>query len=193
MNSHFFAMMSRMKYINRWGLMNNTKTENISEHSLDVAMIAHALVVISNKRFSTSLDPEHAAMLGIYHDASEIITGDMPTPIKYFNPKISEVYKQIERVAEEKLISYLPKDLKSEFAPLLTISKEDEAYIPFIKAADKLSALIKCIEEEKIGNKEFSKAHAATQIALENMNLPYVDVFMTEFLPSFYLTLDEQD
>lgn len=193
MNSHFFAVMSRMKYINRWGLMNNTKTENISEHSLNVAMIAHALVVISNKRFSTNLNPEHAAMLGIYHDASEIITGDMPTPIKYFNPKISEVYKQIERVAEEKLISYLPEDLRDEFAPLLTISNEDEAYIPFIKAADKLSALIKCIEEEKIGNKEFSKAHTATQTALENMNLPYVDVFMNEFLPSFYLTLDEQD
>ena len=121
MNSHFFAIMSRMKYINRWGLMNNTKTENISEHSLNVAMIAHALVVISNKRFGTALNPEHAAMLGIYHDASEIITGDMPTPIKYFNPKISEVYKQIERVAEEKLVSYLPEDLREEFAPLLTI------------------------------------------------------------------------
>lgn len=193
MNSHFFAVMSRMKYINRWGLMNNTKTENISEHSLNVAMIAHALVVISNKRFNTNLNPEHAAMLGIYHDASEIITGDMPTPIKYFNPKISEVYKQIERVAEEKLVSYLPQDLRDEFVPLLTVSEEDSEYVPYLKAADKLSALIKCIEEEKIGNKEFSKAHIATETALENMNLPYVDVFLNEFLPSFYLTLDEQD
>ena len=193
MNSHFFAIMSRMKYINRWGLMNNTKTENISEHSLNVAMIAHALVVISNKRFNTSLNPEHAAMLGIYHDASEIITGDMPTPIKYYNPKISEVYKQIERVAEEKLVSYLPEDLRDEFAPLLTISDNDKEYVPYIKAADKLSALIKCIEEEKIGNKEFSKAHIAIETALENMNLPYVDMFLNEFLPSFYLTLDEQD
>lgn len=193
MNSHFFAIMSRMKYINRWGLMNNTKTENISEHSLNVAMIAHALVVISNKRFNTDLNPEHAAMLGVYHDASEIITGDMPTPIKYYNPKISEVYKQIERVAEEKLVSYLPEDLRDEFAPLLTVSDEDEEYVPYLKAADKLSALIKCIEEEKIGNKEFSKAHIAIETALENMNLPYVDVFLNEFLPSFYLTLDEQD
>ena len=193
MNSHFFALMSRMKYINRWGLMNNTKNENISEHSLMVAMLSHVLVVISNKRFGTSLNPEHAAMLGIYHDASEIITGDMPTPIKYFNPKISDAYKQIERVAEEKLVSYLPEDLREEFAPLLTISEEDKEYIPFVKAADKLSALIKCIEEEKIGNVEFSKAHIATETALENMNLPYVDVFMDEFLPSFSLTLDEQD
>ncbi len=193
MNSHFFALMSRMKYINRWGLMNNTKSENISEHSLMVAMLAHVLVVISNKRFGTSLNPEHAAMLGIYHDASEIITGDMPTPIKYFNPKISDAYKQIERVAEEKLVSYLPEDLREEFAPLLTISENDKDYIPFVKAADKLSALIKCIEEEKIGNVEFSKAHTATETSLENMNLPYVNVFMNEFLPSFSLTLDEQD
>lgn len=193
MNSHFFALMSRMKYINRWGLMNNTKTENISEHSLMVAMLSHALVVISNKRFSTSLNPEHAGMLGLYHDASEIITGDMPTPIKYFNPEISDAYKKIERVAEEKLISYLPEDLRDEFKPLLTIGEQDSEYIPFVKAADKLSALIKCIEEEKIGNREFSKAHIATETALENMNLPCVNVFLEEFLPSFMLTLDEQD
>ena len=177
MNSHFFAVMSRMKYINRWGLMNNTKTENISEHSHFVAMLAHALVVISNKRFGTDLNPEHAAMLGIYH----------------FNPKISEVYKQIERVAEEKLVNYLPEDLREEFAPLVTLTQEDKCYEPFLKAADKLSALIKCIEEEKIGNKEFSKAHVAIETSLENMNLPYVDVFLNEFLPSYYLTLDEQD
>lgn len=193
MNSHFFALMSRMKYINRWGLMNNTKTENISEHSLMVAMLSHALVVISNKRFNTSLNPEHAGMLGLYHDASEIITGDMPTPIKYFNPEISDAYKKIERVAEEKLISYLPEDLRDEFKPLLTIGEQDSEYLPFVKAADKLSALIKCIEEEKIGNREFSKAHIATETALENMNLPYVNVFLEEFLPSFMLTLDEQD
>lgn len=193
MNSHFFALMSRMKYINRWGLMNNTKTENISEHSLMVAMLSHALVVISNKRFGTNLNAEHAGMLGLYHDASEIITGDMPTPIKYFNPEISDAYKKIERVAEEKLLSYLPDDLREEFKPLLTISEDDIEYVPFVKAADKLSALIKCIEEEKIGNREFSKAHIATETALENMNLPYVNVFLEEFLPSFSLTLDEQD
>lgn len=193
MNSHFFAVMSRMKYINRWGLMNNTKTENICEHSLVVAMLSHALVVISNKRYGTSLNPEHAAMLGIYHDASEIITGDMPTPIKYFNPVISEVYKQIEHVAEEKLVSYLPTDLQDDFKGLLTVSDEDKEYIPYIKAADKLSALIKCIEEEKVGNKEFSKAHATIKKSLFDMNLPYVNAFLEEFLPSFSLTLDEQD
>lgn len=193
MKSHFFALMSRMKYINRWGLMNNTKTENICEHSLVVSMIAHALVIISNKRFSTNLNPEHACVLAMYHDASEIITGDMPTPIKYFNPEISDAYKQIERVAEEKLVSYLPEDLQSEYSSLLTIGENDAQYIPFIKAADKLSALIKCIEEEKIGNREFSQAKNSIETALINMNLPYVKVFMEEFLPSYYLTLDEQD
>lgn len=193
MNSHFFAVMSRMKYINRWGLMNNTKTENICEHSLMVAMLSHALVVISNKRFGTDLNPEHAAVLGMYHDASEIITGDMPTPIKYFNPKISDAYKQVERVAEEKLVSMLPQYLADTYSPLLTISPEDAQYVPFVKAADKLSALIKCIEEEKLGNKEFSKAHISIEQNLRDMNLPYVDVFISEFMDSFYLTLDEQD
>lgn len=193
MSSHFFAIMSRMKYINRWGLMNNTKTENICEHSLEVAMLSHALVTLSNSRFGTSLDAEHAAVLGMYHDASEIITGDMPTPIKYFNPAISEAYKQVERVAEEKLVSYLPSDLQETFKPLLTITDDDKAYIPFIKAADKLSALIKCIEEEKIGNREFSKAQASIEANLKDMKLPYVDAFMQEFLPSYSLTLDEQD
>ncbi len=193
MSSHFFALMNRMKYINRWGLMNNTKNENICEHSLMVSMLSHALVVISNKRFSTELNAEHAAVLGLYHDASEIITGDMPTPIKYFNPQISNAYKQIETVAQEKLISHLPDDLQEEFAPLLKFSDDDAPYIPFVKAADKLSALIKCIEEEKIGNREFSKAYASIYQSLLDMHLPYVDVFISEFLPSFTLTLDEQD
>ncbi len=193
MSSHFFAIMSRMKYINRWGLMNNTKTENICEHSLVVAMLSHALVTISNKRFSTDLNAEHAAMLGIYHDASEIITGDMPTPVKYFNPKISDAYKQVESVAQEKLLSYLPQDLKPDFSSLLIDHENDREYMPFVKAADKLSALIKCIEEEKVGNKEFSKAKTTIEKSLADMDLPYVNVFMSEFLPSFYLTLDEQD
>ena len=193
MESHFFAIMSRMRYINRWGLMNNTKSENICEHSLVVAMLSHALVTISNKRFGTELNAEHAAMLGIYHDASEIITGDMPTPIKYFNPEISNAYKQIERVAEEKLVSYLPSDLQDEYKDLLSISDEDKVYIPYLKAADKLGALIKCIEELKIGNKEFNKAYESIMLNLKEMNLSYVDVFLEEFLPSFFLTLDEQD
>ncbi len=193
MSSHFFALMSRMKHINRWGLMNNTKTENICEHSLYVAMLSHALVTISNKRYGTTLDPEHAAVLGMYHDASEIITGDMPTPIKYFNPQISDAYKQVERMAEDKLVSYLPYDLQQDFAPLLTITQEDAQYVPFVKAADKLSALIKCIEEEKVGNKEFSKANDTILNSLNEMNLPYVNDFMSEFLPSYSLTLDEQD
>lgn len=193
MPSHFFAIMSRMKYINRWGLMNNIRTENICEHSLVVAMLSHALVLISNKRFSTNLNPEHAAILGIYHDASEIITGDMPTPVKYFNPKISEAYKQVEKIAEDKLVSYLPQEYREDFAPLLSITEADSQYIPFVKAADKLSALIKCIEEEKVSNKEFSQAKSTIEQSLKDMKLPYVDVFMEEFLPSFFLTLDEQE
>ena len=193
MSSHFFAIMSRMKHINRWGLMNNTKTENICEHSLVVAMLSHALVVISNKYYDTNLNPEHASMLGIYHDASEIITGDMPTPVKYFNPKISDAYKQVEKIAEEKLVAYLPDDFKNEFSSLVSVTEQDIEYIPFVKAADKLSALIKCIEEEKMSNKEFSKAKTTIEKSLADMNLPYVDYFMTEFLPSFWLTLDEQE
>ena len=193
MNNTFFAMVSRMKYIDRWALMRNTEKESLDSHSKEVAVIAHALAIIGNKRFGKSYNPDRAAVLGLYHDAHEIITGDMPTPIKYFNPKISEVYKQIERVAEEKLVNYLPEDLREEFAPLVTLTQEDKCYEPFLKAADKLSALIKCIEEEKIGNKEFAKAHIAIETSLENMNLPYVDVFLNEFLPSYYLTLDEQD
>ena len=191
---HFYAMMSRMKYINRWGLMNNTKNENISEHSQQVAIIAHCLVLIHNKRFGGHLDAERAAVLAIFHDSTEIITGDMPTPIKYFNPQINEAYKKIENVAADKLISMLPEDLKEDFEEIIKANGEqDKELKKYVKAADKFSALIKCIEELRMGNDEFIKAKDTIEASLKNMNLPEAEVFEKEFLPSFSLALDEQE
>lgn len=192
--SHFYAMLSRMKYINRWGLMNNTKYENLCEHSLQVAMIAHCLVLIHNKRFGGDLNPERAAVLAIFHDSTEIITGDMPTPIKYFNPEIKNAYKEIENTAADKLISLLPDDFQEDFEGILKMQgKNDEKIDKFVKAADKFSALIKCIDELRMGNAEFSKAKETIENAIHNMNMPEAEVFEEEFLPSFYLSLDEQD
>lgn len=191
---HFYAMMSRMKYINRWGLMNNTKNENISEHSQQVAIIAHCLVLIHNKRFGGRLDAERAAVLAAFHDSTEIITGDMPTPIKYFNPQINEAYKKIEDVAADKLISMLPEDFREDFEEIIKMNGEqDKELKKYIKAADKFSALIKCIEELRMGNDEFIKAKDTIEASLKNMNLPEAEVFEKEFLPSFSLSLDEQD
>lgn len=191
---HFYAMMSRMKYINRWGLMNNTKNENISEHSQQVAIIAHCLVLIHNKRFGGHLDAERAAVLAIFHDSTEIITGDMPTPIKYFNPQINEAYKKIENVAADKLISMLPEDFKEDFEEIIKANGEqDKELKKYVKAADKFSALIKCIEELRMGNDEFIKAKDTIESSLKNMNLPEAEVFEKEFLPSFSLALDEQE
>lgn len=194
MTYHFYAMMSRMKYINRWGLMNNTKNENISEHSQQVAIIAHCLVLIHNKRFGGHLDAERAAVLAIFHDSTEIITGDMPTPIKYFNPQINEAYKKIENVAADKLISMLPEDFKEDFEEIIKANGEqDKELKKYVKAADKFSALIKCIEELRMGNDEFINAKDTIEASLKNMNLPEAEVFEKEFLPSFSLALDEQE
>ncbi|MBQ3416476.1 MAG: 5'-deoxynucleotidase [Ruminococcus sp.] len=187
--SSFFAILSRMKYINRWGLMNNTKYENISEHSLQVAMFSHILVTVANKRLGESLDAEKAAVIGIYHDASEIITGDMPTPIKYYNADIKSAYKEIEHIAEQRLLSLLPEDIREEYEDI--VSPTDQELLVYVKAADKLSALIKCIEEVRMGNMEFNDAKKATEKTLHAMNLPALEIFMEEFLPSFYKTLDE--
>ncbi|MCD8026583.1 MAG: 5'-deoxynucleotidase [Clostridiales bacterium] len=192
--SHFYAMLSRMKYINRWGLMNNTKNENISEHSLQVAMLAHCLVLIHNKRFGGELDAERAALLSIFHDSTEIITGDMPTPVKYFNPEIKNAYKEIENCAADRLVSMLPDDFKEDMEEIIKMSeKSDEELKRYVKAADKLSALIKCIDEIRMGNDEFKQAKQTIESSIHDMNLPEVRVFEEEFLPSFYLTLDEQD
>lgn len=188
MNS-FFAMLSRMKYIDRWGLMNNTKTENISEHSLETAILAHALVNIANVRLGEQLDADRAAVIGMFHDSGEIITGDMPTPVKYYNPVIRDAYKAVEKVAEDKLITMLPEDLRDIYRPL--ISDSDETLGLYVKAADKLSALIKCIEEVRMGNNEFRKAKESTEQSLGKMELPALKIFMEECLPAYYLTLDE--
>lgn len=190
--SHFFALISRMKYINRWALMRNTTEESLSVHTLDVAMIAHALAEIGNQRMGKNYDSSRAAVLAMYHDASEIITGDMPTPVKYDNPEIKTVYKQIEHAANDRLLGQLPADLKSVYSPLLHCdSPSDAPLLPLVKAADKLSALIKCLEELKMGNSEFSVAAQSTRRAIEKMNLPEADVFMKEFLDSYQLSLDE--
>lgn len=189
MNSHFFAMVSRMKYIDRWALMKNTSKENLYEHSFEVAVIAHALCIISNERFGTDYDAEHAAAVALYHDFSEILTGDMPTPVKYRNDEIKTAYKQVEKEAERHLLELLPEDILPHYKPVL--SCDDEALCHIIKAADKLSALIKCIEEGKMGNREFDKAKDATLAAIHALGEPAAEVFIEEFLPSYNLTLDE--
>ena len=189
MNNTFFAMVSRMKYIDRWALMRNTENESLDSHSKEVAVIAHALAVIGNKRFGKSYNPDRAAVLGLYHDAHEIITGDMPTPVKYDNKAITVAFKSVENAANDKLISKLPEDMQEIFRNLLT-GDEDEELKPIIKSADKLSALIKCIEERKAGNMEFREAEAATRKRILEANVPEAEVFLDEFIPAYEMTLD---
>ena len=189
MSHHFFPMISRMKYINRWGLMRNTQPENIQEHSHQVAVLAHALAVIRNEKFGGSIDAGAVAVAALYHDASEILTGDMPTPIKYDNPDIQTAYKQVEAVAEQKLLSMLPEELRGDFDDVVTIP--DPEVHALVKAADKLSAYIKCVEELKAGNTEFKKAKEQTYAALCQNPIPALQYFMEHFLAGFELTLDE--
>ena len=191
MDSNFFAMMSRMKYIKRWALMRNSERENISEHSLEVAMIAHGLAVISNVRLGNNLNAERAALISMFHDSTEIITGDMPTPIKYYNDEIKEAFREVEKKAADKLIHYLPEDMKEYYKPLFFQAEEDAYLWKLEKAADKLSALIKCIAEEKAGNTEFKTAYKSLYESVKSMNLKEVDIFMEEFLPAYWKTLDE--
>lgn len=186
---HFFPMIARMRYINRWGLMRNTDLENIQEHSHMVAVLAHALAVIQNRYFGPQVDPGAAAVAALYHDAGEILTGDMPTPIKYDNPDIQSAYKQVEAVAEQKLLNMLPEELRGDFAPAIT--PQDPEICALVKAADKLSAYLKCVEEVKAGNNEFRQAAGQTLEAVKAMDLPEVDYFIEHFLPAFGLTLDE--
>lgn len=190
MSYNFFALLGRMKYIDRWGLMRNTQMENIQEHSHMVAVLAHALAVIGRERFASQVDPGEAAIAGLYHDASEILTGDLPTPVKYDNPAIKEAYKAVERVAADKLLSLLPQELRGEFSPYVREELEPEL-LRVVKAADKLSAHIKCLEEVKAGNNEFRLAAEQTRSALKKMDLPALGYFMEHFLPAFELTLDE--
>ena len=189
MKSHFFAYVSRMRFIQRWALMRNTAPENVQEHSHQVAVLAHALAVIRNEKFGGTVDPGAVAVAALYHDASEILTGDMPTPIKYDNPAIRKAYKDVEAVAEGKLLAMLPEELHGVYAPILTPT--DPEVIRLVKAADKLSAYIKCVEELKAGNNEFRQAAAQTAAAMDAMRLPELDYFREHFLPSYSLTLDE--
>ena len=189
MYNHFYAMMSRMKNIYRWGLMRNTRRENLSEHSLETAQIAHALAIINNKRLGGNADPQKTALAAVYHDSTEIITGDMPTPIKYYNIEIKSAYKQIEAAAGDSLINMLPEDFREDFKPIFSPDTETKR---LVKAADKLSALIKCIEELKMGNREFEVAEKTIREGIKRLNCPEADLFAEEFIPSFYLSLDEQ-
>lgn len=192
MSSNFFAILSRMKYINRWGLMRNTITENISEHSLETAFIAHILAVLRNKRFGGNINPERCALFAMYHDTTEILTGDLPTPVKYFNPEIKSAYDVVENTAINQMISYLPDDLKDEYLPLFVKQPNDMELWTLVKGADKLSALIKCIEERNMGNNDFLEAEKSTLESIRAMNIPEVDLFLDEFIPNYNLTLDEQ-
>ncbi len=187
---HFFAMLARMKYISRWGLMRSIKSESLSEHTVDTAFIAHALAVIDKRRFGSAVDPEKVVAYALYHDAAEILTGDLPTPVKYYNDDIKRSYKQIEHTARQKLLNMLPDDLRPDFSEYMSEPEGEIAAI--VKAADKLSALIKCNEEEQMGNHEFSSAKKTIMKALDKMELPALRIFMSDFLPSYGLTLDEQ-
>lgn len=189
----FYAMLSRMKYINRWALMRNSYTENISEHSLEVSILSHAMVLIGNKRLGKHLDADRAAVIAMFHDTTEIITGDMPTPIKYLNKDIKGAFKDIEAQAAHKLINLLPEDLRPEYTNVFFPGSqpEDEYLCRIVKAADKLSAVIKCIEEEKMGNREFASACKTLKKSVKDMQLPEADIFISEFLPAYSLTLDE--
>ena len=191
MENGFFAMMSRMKLIERWALMRNSSSENISEHSLEVSILSHALAIISNERLGSYLNAEKAALIGIYHDVTEIITGDMPTPIKYFDANIQGAFKAVEKAAANRLLMMLPEDMRRSYDSIF-FPQEEESYLwKLVKAADKLSALIKCIEERKAGNTEFVSAEKSITTILVTMKLEEVDIFMNEFLPAYDKTLDE--
>lgn len=190
--SHFFAMLSRMKDISRWGLMRNTRRENLCEHSFETAVIAHALAVLRNTRFGGHANADRAAVLALFHDATEIVTGDLPTPVKYYSPRIREAYREVELVAQQKLLGLLPEDMTDVYRPLLGSPLEsDRELLPLVHAADKISALIKCVEEKRLGNSEFVSAETSLCRAVREMNLPEADCFLKEFLPSYRLTLDE--
>lgn len=192
MKNNFFAFASRIKYMHRWALMRNTTYETLSQHSYEVATLAHALAVLGNRRLGKNYDTSRAALLGLYHDVPEIITGDMPTPVKYHSAEMRSAFAAVEQYASERLLSMLPDDLRPDYEPLLSENTQEEAEMHvLVKAADKLSAYIKCIEERKAGNSEFSDAERATKKALEKMQCPEAEMFIEEFLPAYSLPLDK--
>lgn len=191
--SHFFAYLSRMRLIQRWSLMYNVHEENIQEHSLQVSMIAHILAVVKNELYGGNVNPDRVAVLAMYHDASEVITGDLPTPIKYFSPEIKKAYHEIEDIANERLFSMLPEAIRKHYKSILFTEEEEKEHWKLVKAADKISAYLKCLEELKQGNQEFSQAKSVIKRSIEEMGLPEVKYFMQTFTPSMRLTLDELD
>lgn len=188
MKNNYYSMLFRMKYINRWALMRNLRPETLSEHSLETAFIAHCLAIIAKRRFGEDINPEKVAVTALFHDTAEVITGDLPTPVKYYNDDIKSAYKSIEAAAEDKLLELIPEDLRDDFTPLY---RPDEATERYVKAADKFSALIKCREELSLGNKEFAAAAKSSEKAIKALKLPAADVFLKEFVPAFESALDE--
>ncbi|USH03312.1 5'-deoxynucleotidase [Grimontia kaedaensis] len=189
--SHFFAHLARMKLIYRWPLMRNVSNENISEHSLQVAFVAHALALIENKKFGGQYSPERVALLAMFHDCSEVLTGDLPTPIKYFNPAIADEYKKIEQIAEDKLVGMLPEEFREDYRPLIDSEAIDEGDYRLVKQADAICAYLKCLEELSAGNHEFQQAKRRLETTLNERGSKATEYFMTTFAPSFELSLDE--
>lgn len=190
LTSHFYAMLFRMKYIDRWALMRNTRKESLAEHSLETAFIAHAIALLHNKNFQGNVNPERVALVALFHDAPEIITGDLPTPVKYYNNEIKQAYSEMESQATNHLLSLLPPGLCEDFESILRC--DDEEIKKIVRAADKISALIKCKDEIMLGNTEFSSAEKATLKTIKKLDLPAADEFVSLFLKSFSLPLDEQ-
>ena len=188
--SHFFAYLDRLKLIRRWGLMRNTVTENDMEHSMQTALIAHGLAALAKVRYQRDVDPEHVVMMALYHDVSEVITGDLPTPVKYKTPEIQDAYRSLEAHAKEQLLDMLPDDMKPYFQSYIQ-PDENTCEWQLVKAADRISAYLKCISEEKMGNREFLQAKATILESLEANELPEVQDFMRDFVPSFSLSPDE--
>ena len=189
MHHHFFAYVSRLRYIRRWGLMRSVMPENDAEHSLQVAMIAHAIAVMGRDRYGRHVNPEHVLALGVYHDVSEVITGDMPTPVKYQTEELRRSYKDVERMANERLLSMLPEELRAAYVPYLSVPEDYDRQV--VKAADSISAYLKCLEEKRAGNREFDAAGESLRSSLAEIALPEVQDFIREFIPSFELSLDE--
>lgn len=188
--SSFFAFLKRMRFINRWSLMRNTETENIQEHSLEVAMVAHNLAALKNEYFGGNLDINKVAVIAMYHEVSEIFTGDMPTPIKYFDPKLRSLYGEVETLAQEKMLSTLPKRLQAVYKPYI-VDAETLPEWPIVKAADTLSAYMKCVNELHAGNDEFKEAHDTILAKLKALDMPEVDMFIEEYVPALSQSLDQ--
>ena len=188
--NHFFAILARMKFIRRWGLMHNTQEENIQEHSLQTAMIAYHLCLMHNTYYGGNINASFAAVLAMYHDASEVYTGDLPTPVKYFSPAMRQTYGDVEKLAQERILKAVPEELRAAYEPLLLMAEEQPEW-PFVKAADTISAFLKCQQEKNAGNHEFDEAYEVTRRRLLANELPEVGRFLEEYAPSFLLTIDE--